>query len=176
MMSYKNYFENTPGLLNDCEPRRLHQLIGEIMQIWLAVKTHRNSSLLEFERSVFLPIHHNQFRIYKRNGKPIGFVSWAYLTAELGEQYIKGKFDFKPEYWNIGEELWFIDFITPFGDARAVVSDLRNNVFPNEIAYAPLFDKKGNKYKKIKLHGVNRRAGNKRASEDDALITKLLLQ
>ena len=172
----KNYFKSTPGLLNDCDPSKLHQLIGEVMQIWLAVKTHRNSSLLEFERSVFLPIHHNQFRIYKKNDKPIGFVSWAYLTAELGDQYIKGKFDFKPEYWNIGKQLWFIDFITPFGDAKEIAFDLRNNIFPNEIAHAPLFDKKGNMYKKIKLHGVNKRAGNKQAGAGDDMIVKLLSQ
>lgn len=146
-------FEN--GMLGKIPPKELNTLAGEIMQIWLAVKTHRNTPLREFERSVFPPIDLNQFRIYKRKDVPIGFVSWAYFTPELGKKYIEGEFEFLPEYWQAGEQVWFIDFISPYGDAFDIAADLKTNVFPDSICYAPLVDPKTNRYRKRKFHGIN---------------------
>lgn len=150
------------------KPRELSTLIGDIMQIWLAVKTHRNTSLREFERSIFPPIDLNQFRIYHKKNRPIGFVSWAHFTPELGEAYISGDFDFLPEYWNGGDQVWFIDFIAPYGDAYDIANDLKTSVFPDSICYAPLIDPNSNRYRKRKFHGVNR-VGNGKDATTEAL-------
>lgn len=78
------------------------------------------------------------------------------FTEELGEKYMAGDFDFKPEFWKAGDQIWFIDFIAPFGDALNMAADMKENIFPNDVAYAPLIDPKTNRYRTRKFHGINR--------------------
>ncbi|NRA88503.1 MAG: toxin-activating lysine-acyltransferase, partial [Rhizobiales bacterium] len=131
-------------------------LIGDILRLWLVSNKHRSNNMLLFETLCMPPIHLNQFRIYRHNGRPIGYVVWAFLTEELGKQYIVGDFDFKSEYWNSGDQLWFIDVIAPYGHIDQIRHDLQHNIFPDKIAYAPWVSQDGKSYRVRRFHGVNR--------------------
>jgi cytolysin-activating lysine-acyltransferase len=79
----------------------------------------------------FVPsLIHNQFRYYEINGSPIGFVNWAWLTDEIEEKYKTAKYVLNLDEWRGGKNLWFPEFIAPFGHTRFIVKDLRTNIFP----------------------------------------------
>lgn len=39
--------------------------------------------------------------------------------------------------WTGGAQLWFIDDIAPYGHALKMAEDLRRNVFPDQVGFAP---------------------------------------
>jgi cytolysin-activating lysine-acyltransferase len=55
------------------------------------------------------------------------WVSWAFLTPEARDGYLTRTRRLQPGDWDAGQELWFIDFISP--DARSFVAELRAGAF-----------------------------------------------
>ena len=88
---------------------------------------HRLYTLVEFNHYCLFPLIHQKARLFYNGSKPIGFVSWAWLTEEEAQ-------DFLSERWMPSEEvhkrpdkiddqyqLWGIDFISPYGHSTKVM-------------------------------------------------------
>lgn len=73
----------------------------------------------------------NQFRYYEDgSGVPIGFCNWALLSdADLSEA-LAGNMEFQPKHWRSGTNLFFPEFLAPFGHCRMIVRDIRKNIVP----------------------------------------------
>lgn len=125
------------GLLHEMSGEKLAQLQGEVFNLFLASSRHSGSSLTQFAAAVFPAIHFNQFRVYRDATRPIGWVSWAYMTEEEARGYMAGDFEFKISTWVGGEHFWFIDFIAPYGHALKIAEDIKHNVFPDKVGFAP---------------------------------------
>lgn len=130
LLAYEGLFHKIP------RARRL-ELQGELFDLFLASDRHRDGSLTDFAAAILPAVHFNQFRIYRDGQRAIGFVSWAYFTTQEAEGYMAGDFDFEVSAWIGGEHLWFIDFIAPYGHAIRMADDLKRNVFPNQVGFAP---------------------------------------
>lgn len=125
------------GLFHEMARNRRLELQGELFDLFLASNRHRGASLTDFAAAILPPVHFNQFRIYRDNKRAVGFVSWAYFSSQEAEGYMAGNFDFTVPAWIGGEHLWFIDFIAPYGHAIRMADDLKRNVFPNQVGFAP---------------------------------------
>ena len=143
------------GLLHDMSGEKLAKLQGEVLSLFLASRRHSGDSLNQFAAAVLPAIHFNQFRIYRDATRPIGWVSWAYMTEEEAHGYMAGDFDFTVSTWINGEHLWFIDYIAPYGHALKIAEDLKHNVFPNDIAYAPDLEARDGSKRVRKFFGGN---------------------
>ena len=108
--------------------QRMQQL-GSILHLMMHSPLHRAYQIKDLEERFIPSLLHNQFRYYEINGTPIGFVNWAWLTDELETEYSTGQHELILDEWVGGTHLWFPEFIAPFGHARAIVRDLRNNIF-----------------------------------------------
>ncbi|MFZ8865313.1 MAG: toxin-activating lysine-acyltransferase [Rickettsiales bacterium] len=114
-----------------------------ITALLLSSNLHRRY-LINDIGALFIPsIDCNQFRLYKEGGKPVGFVSWAYLTSEIDQKYAQGTYNLKYKDWYAGEKLWFLDFAAPFGHAKKIFAELRNELFPNSIGKSVRAEKPG---------------------------------
>jgi cytolysin-activating lysine-acyltransferase len=155
--SKKKYFLQDTGILSKISNQEKYNLIGQIVSLMLSSKIHRKY-LIDDIGAMFLPaIHLNQFRIYRnKKGDPVGIITWAFLSKDLEEKYQKGnKALTKLEDWKSGDNGWVIDFIAPYGHAKQIIKDLRNNIFPEKQGKALRISKDG-KIKGIwKLHGKN---------------------
>lgn len=125
------------GLFHEMPRARRLELQGELFDLFLASNRHRGASLMDFAAAVLPPVHFNQFRIYRDGSRAVGFVSWAYFSTQEAEGYMNGDFDFTISAWTGGEHLWFIDFIAPYGHAIRMADDLKRNIFPNQVGFAP---------------------------------------
>ncbi|MET0100888.1 MAG: toxin-activating lysine-acyltransferase [Sedimenticola sp.] len=154
------------GVIARMPQAKLHRLLGEMVSLMLQSTLHR-SYLINDIGAVILPaINANQFRVYRSEKGPVGFVTWAWLTEPVEKKYVSGKYNLRPEDWAGGDRGWVIDFIAPFGHTKKIVHDLKHNVFPDEIGKAIRIGSDG-KVKGIwKLHGVNR-IGDTRGITDD---------
>jgi cytolysin-activating lysine-acyltransferase len=91
---------------------------------------HRLYTLAEFNSYCLFPILHKKARLFYENDKPIGFVSWAWLSKEeatefLSEMWIPGEEVWKrPDIVDDQHQLWGIDFIAPFGHTTKVMRSM----------------------------------------------------
>jgi cytolysin-activating lysine-acyltransferase len=132
-------------------------LIGEILTLFISSILHRKYSINQFAYQVIPALDLNQFRIYKINEKPVGFVSWAFFNNDLEEIYKQSNYLIKEEDWKKGDRLWFIDFIAPFGHASEIIKDLRENIFPDSVGKYLSTDKNGDFEKVITITGKNKK-------------------
>ena len=145
------------GLLHDMRPAKLHELQGEIMSIFLGAPHHAARTLTEIAALALPAIHFNQFRIYRQGGRPVAWVSWAFMDEDECHKYVfaQADYDFAFEKWKGGEHVMFIEFIAPFGHALKVAHDLKRNVFPGRTGFAPDLDMETGARRIRKLFGAH---------------------
>jgi len=123
-------------------PANRFKIIGEVSSLMVSSDLHINYKMADL-RDIFTPaIDCNQFRIYhNQNGFPVGFVCWAFLSDEIDKLYAEGKYKIKPDDWNSGKNVWIIELIAPFGHGKKIISELRNQIFPDKSGKALTFTK-----------------------------------
>ncbi len=105
------------------------QLLGAITWLMLRSPLHRSYTVAELEERILPSLMLNQFRYYEVGGQPVGFLNWAWLTEDIETHYQTGDYELSPQEWQGGDSLWYPEFIAPFGHARYIVKDIRQNVF-----------------------------------------------
>lgn len=130
-------------------------VLGEIVWLLSHSSLHQDWPIGSIQQWVFPALVHNQFRVYRRNGKPKGFVSWARMSKAVEEAYVLDTSSLQPDGWKAGDHIWIIDFVAPFGDAKEIARDMKTNVFPNDVGRY-LRIKEGSDTMHIRyLHGIN---------------------
>ncbi|MDJ0581028.1 toxin-activating lysine-acyltransferase [Crocosphaera sp.] len=106
------------------------QMIGSITYLMMSSSLHRKYEIIDISERFIPSLIHNQFRYCEIEGQPLGFVNWAWLSDEVEEKFQTGNYVLKLDEWQSGNNLWFPEFIAPFGHARLIIKDLRTNVLP----------------------------------------------
>lgn len=107
--------------------------------MWLLSQSdyHRNWDMVAFEEEIASPLLYKQYRIYlDEQDNPIGLATWAWINDECRQRLLEQKGILSFDEWNCGEHLLFNDYIAPWGHAKAILKDLRTQVFPNETAFS----------------------------------------
>jgi len=88
---------------------------------------HRLYTLVEFNHYCLLPLLYNKAYLFYEKSKPIGFVTWAWLTPDEAENFLSEMWVPDEQVWkrpdiiNDQYELWGIDFIAPHGHTLKVM-------------------------------------------------------
>lgn len=88
---------------------------------------HRLYTLSEFNHYCLFPLIHNKAYLFYQDNKPIGFVTWAWLTAEEAKEFLSEMWMPDEEVWKRPDviddqyQLWGIDFIAPYGHSLQVM-------------------------------------------------------
>jgi len=88
---------------------------------------HKQYTLSQFNSFIVYPILQDKIRIYYSDGKPISLVTWCWFTGEEAKQFLTGEFVPEERHYarNVMDQLWGIEFIAPFGDARQTMRNMR---------------------------------------------------
>ena len=139
-----NFLQDIDGILLKMNSKTRYRLLGEVTSLLMSSDLHKQYKFSDLVYFFLTPIHLNQFRIYKNTqGKPVGLVTWAFLSDEIEKKYMSMKYNLAAKDWNSGKNLWFIDFLAPYGDMKMVAKDLRNNIFPNHRGKSVKMDATG---------------------------------
>ena len=125
------------------------QLIGSITHLMMSSQLHSKYEIVDIADRFVPALIHNQFRYYEINGNPIGFFNWAWLSDEVEEKYSTGEYVLSLDEWNSGQNLWFPEFIAPFGHAKLIVKDLRQNIIPKGTPAKSFRMRPGDNYRLI---------------------------
>ncbi|WP_330202897.1 protein-lysine palmitoyltransferase [Cyanobacterium sp. Dongsha4] len=130
------------------------KILGEIVFLMGSCDNSKKYPV-SFIINYLLPsIHLNQYRIYRtvKENKPIGFVCWAFVNDQVEEQLIKNDINLTIEERKSGEILYILYFIAPFGHAKKITQDLKNNIFPHRIVKGLRLTKDSKKIAKIAIY------------------------
>lgn len=129
-------------------------LLGEITWLLSYSDLHRDWPIGSIQQWILPALLNKTFRIYRLNGKPRGYVSWAFLSKEVEEAYVLNASSLQPKDWKSGNRGWILDYVAPFGDALDIAHDLKFNVFANDVGRY-LRQKSGSDTLEIRyLHGA----------------------
>ena len=112
-------------------------LLGKISWLWMNSPLHADWTMHLAARFLIPAIEARQVHLLERDGMPVAYCSWAWLTAEAEMAYILDPSKVLEHDWHSGDRLWFIDWVAPFGATdswhlrRAMMQQ-----FPNEVARA----------------------------------------
>ena len=110
--------------------------IGYSLELLANSKYHKQHKFGDYFRAEILPalrIGHARFYVAE-NGIPTGLVTWAWLSDQAQQEIHETGRAIAENEWQSGKNLFFNDFITPYGNMKEVLLDFTTNIFPNEVA------------------------------------------
>lgn len=131
-------------------------ILGEMVWLYSMSDLHRTWSIGSIHQWLMPAILHRQFKLYHRGSKPVGLVTWALMSKEVEQAYVRNVRSLRPEDWKSGDRGWIVDYVAPFGDALSIGEDLKSTVFATNMGRY-LRVKKGSDTMQIRyLHGSKR--------------------
>ena len=106
--------------------------------MWANSQLHREWSIKAQARLIIPAIAFKQFHlILDSNNLPVAYCSWAWLSDEKENEFIRRCGFIDPKSWNSGENLWIIDYISPFSlGYTQQLNQALARMFPDKIARA----------------------------------------
>lgn len=91
--------------------------------------THSRYTPSEVNTYLLLPIQYNRIRLYYQDTKPVGLITWCWLSPSKSTLFLEDKYEPVGDDYALenpeGYDLWAIEFIAPFGHTRRVVKAIR---------------------------------------------------
>ncbi|MDY1038623.1 toxin-activating lysine-acyltransferase [Lelliottia sp. CFBP8978] len=108
------------------------EVLGATVWLWMHSPMHRDAPLHALPTLLLPIIKRQQYVLAVENGRPIFFLSWAWLNEEAEARYLtRPSIEMKEEDWDSGDRIWFCDWITPFGHTAAMKTLIRHDIFPD---------------------------------------------
>tara|TARA_R110002051_G_C8594865_1_gene479403 strand:- start:413 stop:835 length:423 start_codon:yes stop_codon:yes gene_type:complete len=106
-----------------------NKALADGLELFKQSKWHRVYNVNDIHRYLIAPIKHNRICLYYQDDIPIGLVTWCWLDKEAGSNFLQNKYYITEDDYitDDKEELWGIEFITPYGNARQVMSLVLNH-------------------------------------------------
>jgi len=106
-------------------------VLGEIVWVLSQSRVHKNFFISDLEWLVMTPVLLKQVRIFYAPDRPIGVAFWATVNEEVETRLLSGSARLAPQDWKSGDRLWLVDLVAPFGGYEAMMTDLKEKVFPD---------------------------------------------
>ena len=116
----------------------MHQLhkLGAIVSLSARSPLHRHYTIDDIERlygaamasdqvKLFMASEYPEHFIVPRHDWPVAFVTWALMSDESRDAYVRQTRLLEGEDFVSGADLWVIDFVAPYGAVREIVRDVR---------------------------------------------------
>lgn len=97
---------------------------------------HKHLFLTDLEWLVIPALMTRQFQLWRRNGRPVGFASWATVSDEVEQRMKSGMPKLRPDEWQSGDRAWLVDMVAPFGNADRLLADLKQRSFKDRALMA----------------------------------------
>jgi cytolysin-activating lysine-acyltransferase len=96
------------------------EAFGSAVWLWMHGANHSNMPLAALNQALLPVIQLQQYVLVLDNSqqaaKPVGYLSWANLSAEAEQRYLRGpNLGLRPDDWNSGDRMWLVDVFAPFG-------------------------------------------------------------
>ena len=98
------------------EPINEAEVLGAAVWLWMHSPLHRDAPLHTLPDLLLPVIKHRQYVITTEQGRPVFFMSWAWLSQEAEARYLTQPAILMPQSdWYSGDRMWVCDWVAPFG-------------------------------------------------------------
>lgn len=111
--------------------------VGKIAWLWMNSPLHRPWTVDLLSRFVLPAIESDQYLLIEKDGFPVAYCSWAFLTQNAEVKYLIDPSHISAQDWVGGDRLWFVDWVAPFSSADSIA--MKNQLvemFPHSLARA----------------------------------------
>ena len=105
--------------------------LGDILYLVAVSEFHHHWKMHQVKRVFVPPVHYKQYRIWYSNNNPVGACIWAWVSDEVLEKLKTDSYKIQHDDWQSGKHLWVAEFISPFGQTRQMVRNMRQFVRKN---------------------------------------------
>ncbi|WP_137547358.1 toxin-activating lysine-acyltransferase, partial [Escherichia coli] len=92
---------------------------------------HRDAPLHTLPDLLLPVIKHRQYVVATEQGRPVFFMSQAWLSPEAEARFLTQPAILMPQSdWNSGDRMWVCDWIAPFGHTPDMSRLVRQDIFP----------------------------------------------
>ncbi|EEE38975.1 RTX toxin acyltransferase family protein [Rhodobacteraceae bacterium KLH11] len=115
----KDWFDLSPEKYAD---------FGALFYLAALTNAHRGRTLAQVLYAFETPLRLGQYHIFRQNGFPRGFVTFAGLSAEAEYRYAVQEQPLTDADFTSGNSFWIIDMVAPFGQTRQIVDMLKRDI------------------------------------------------
>jgi hemolysin-activating ACP:hemolysin acyltransferase len=108
-------------------PEGLFADLGSMVYLAGMTRYHRPRAMGDMLSLLEPPLRLGQYRLFRSNGFPRAFITWAGLGPEQERRFAVEHQGLRPEDWNSGASVWLVDFVAPFGHIDQIVPMLSAN-------------------------------------------------
>jgi cytolysin-activating lysine-acyltransferase len=105
--------------------------LGDILYLVAHSQMHHHFKMFKVKKIFLPPFRYGQYRLFYVDSMPSGLCTWAWVSDEVLERLQSGNSIIRPQDWRSGNNLWFADWISPFGRTREMVRSMRDFVTKN---------------------------------------------
>ncbi len=102
--------------------------LGAMLYLSSLTGTHRSRSLAQSVYVFETPLRLGQYRIFRENGFPRGFVTYGGLSPESEYRMAVEGLHLRDSDFASGSSFWILDMVAPFGQARQIVDILKREI------------------------------------------------
>lgn len=115
----KGWFDLSPETYAD---------FGAMLYLSALTSPHNTRTLAQGVYTFETPLRLGQYHIFRQNGFPRGFVTFAGLSSEAERRFaIEGQALTDRDYRS-GPSFWIVDLVAPFGQIRQIVDILKRDI------------------------------------------------
>ena len=107
----------------------------DALTLFLSSKGHReNYSLKDIETFLVFPLKYGRMKVFYEDEKPVGLVSWAFLSPEAEKQYQTFSTLSEDDFKSVDGTLWGLDVVSNGKSTREMLSylsRLKKKVYPD---------------------------------------------
>ena len=111
----------------DIPPEKYADL-GAMFYLAGLTKTHQKRTLAQVLFAFETPFRLGQYHIFRQNGFPRGFVTFAGLSPEAEYRYAVQEKPLKEADFTGGPSFWIVDLVAPFGQTSQIVDILKQEI------------------------------------------------
>ncbi|WP_170583070.1 toxin-activating lysine-acyltransferase [Ruegeria arenilitoris] len=115
----KDWFDISPEKYAD---------FGALFYLAGLTKTHQQRSLAQVLYAFETPLRLGQYHIFRQNGFPRGFVTFAGLSPEAEYRYAVQEKPLMDTDFTSGSSFWIVDLVAPFGQTNQMVEILKREI------------------------------------------------
>jgi len=102
-------------------------VFSEVCDLLAASQTYGHWRFDKVVHTFLVPIAKEQALVYRRNGKLVGIITFAYVSDERLNELVSGSRRIDIDDWQTGENIFFADIVAPFGSVGTMVRQARKH-------------------------------------------------
>ena len=106
----------------------MHNPFGDLCYLLAASGKYNKWTFGKIKHYFLPPIQAGQYFAFRNGDLPIGFITYAYVNDALLAKLLCGKQAVQPDQWNSGELLFFPDMVAPFGNVKAMMRQVQQQM------------------------------------------------